>query len=113
MIRFPVIIKTIYFRFSAAFAFFLIFFPGFGSPPARSAELPPAGSPEFVLKLSAVAPEGTSWADTAHKFQKYVEQKSAGRIKVIWYLGAVMGDEPDEIRKMTIEKKAVSSSTRG
>jgi TRAP-type C4-dicarboxylate transport system substrate-binding protein len=98
--RFSIIIKTIYFKFSAAFAFFLIFFPGFGSLPARSAELPPAQPPEFVLKLSAVAPEGTSWADTAHKFQKYVEQKSAGRIKVIWYLGGIMGDEPDEFLKI-------------
>ena len=100
MIRFPVIIKAIYFKFPAAIIFFLMCFPGFGSPPARATEQPPAGSPEFVLKLSAVAPEGTSWADTAHKFQKYVEQKSAGRIKVIWYLGGIMGDEPDEFLKI-------------
>ncbi|MDD5222810.1 MAG: TRAP transporter substrate-binding protein DctP [bacterium] len=79
------------------FSFFLVFS---GSLPVLAAEAPPARPPEFVLKLSAVAPEGTSWADTAHKFQKYVEQKSAGRIKVIWYLGGIMGDEPDEFLKI-------------
>ena len=94
------IMKTIGLKFPAAIIFFLMCFPGFGSLPARSAELPPAVNPKFVLKLSAVAPEGTSWADTAHKFQKYVEQKSAGQIKVVWYLGGIMGDEPDEFLKI-------------
>ena len=82
--------------------FFFFFLWSFAARPIPAAEPLPAApaSPQFVLKLAAVAPEGTSWADTARKFQKFVEQKSGGRIKVIWYLGGIMGDEPDEFLKI-------------
>ena len=69
--------------------------------PARTAEDPGAG-PEFVMKLAAVAPEGTSWSDTGYKFKQYVEEKSGGRVRVIWYLGQIKGDEPDVFLKMRL-----------
>jgi len=74
-------------------AFSLLFPPG-----TKLAAAEPA--PPFILKLSAVAPDGTSWADAGNKFKKYVEEKSGGKIRVIWYLGGIMGDESDEIRKI-------------
>lgn len=69
--------------------------------PALPAEAQESG-PEFVMKLAAVAPEGTSWADTAGKFKQYVEDKSGGRVRVVWYLGQIMGDEPDVFLKMRL-----------
>ena len=71
-----------------------LFLPGV----SRAAE----GQAKYMMKLAAIAPEGTSWADTCAKFKTYVEQNTKGQVKVIWYLGAVMGDEPDEIRKIKL-----------
>ena len=85
-------------------AFILSFFlivPGIlhlSAPPSASQE----NDPEWVLKLAAVAPEGTSWSDTGYKFKQYVEEKSGGRVRVIWYLGGIMGDEPDVFLKMRL-----------
>jgi len=59
-------------------------------------------SPEYVMKLAAIAPEGTSWAEIGHRVKMEIEERTGGRMKVIWYLGAVMGDEPDEIRKIKL-----------
>lgn len=69
--------------------------------PNLSAGEPPR-KPEYHLKLAAISPEETSWADTGYKFKNYVEEKSGGRIRVTWYLGGIMGDEPDTIRKIRL-----------
>ncbi|UCD84123.1 MAG: TRAP transporter substrate-binding protein DctP [Deltaproteobacteria bacterium] len=60
------------------------------------------GEAEYVVKLSAIAPEGTSWSDIGHQFADYVFEKSGGRLKVIWYLGGAMGDEPAAVRKLRL-----------
>ena len=62
------------------------------------AEVSP-GNAKYVIKLAAVAPEGTSWADTGRQFKQYVEKKTGGRVQVIWYLGGIQGDEPDVFLK--------------
>lgn len=89
-------------------AFFLLFLllvlpvcivPLLPSVLSAQAEKPP---PKYVIKLAAVSPEGTSWADTGYKFKKYVEEKSQGQIQVTWYLGGIMGDEPDEFLKIRL-----------
>jgi len=64
-----------------------------GEPPRKS---------EYHLKLAAIAPEGTTYADYGNKMKIYIEEKSGGKIRVTWYLGAVMGDEPDELRKLRL-----------
>jgi len=58
--------------------------------------------PQYHLKLATVAPEGTGWSDVFHNYADYVEKESGGRVNVILYLGAIMGDEPDEVRKLRI-----------
>ena len=73
-----------------------LFLPGF----SRAAEGP--AKAKYVIKMAAIAPDGTSWADIGNKFKAYVEEKTQGQVKVLWYLGAVMGDEPDEIRKIKL-----------
>lgn len=57
---------------------------------------------EYVLKLCAIAPEGTSWSDIAHQFADYIYEKSGGRLKVVWYLGGAMGDEPIALKKIRL-----------
>ncbi len=58
--------------------------------------------PEFVMKLCAIAPKGTSWTEVGHQFADYIYEKSGGRLKVVWYLGGVMGDEPVAIKKIRL-----------
>ncbi len=56
--------------------------------------------PKIEIKMAALAPEGTSWADAAHAYSREIEKRTDGRINVVWYLGGVMGDESDMIRKI-------------
>ena len=58
--------------------------------------------PEFVIKWATIAPQNTSWGDHVLKASREMEAKSGGRLKNIWYFGAVMGDEPDAIRKLRL-----------
>ena len=88
--------------FSIFFFFFLsplCLVPLHPSALSAQAEKPP---PKYVIKLAALSPEGTSWADTGYQFKKYVEEKSLGQVQVIWYLGGIMGDEPDEFLKIRL-----------
>ncbi len=58
--------------------------------------------PQYVLKMCAIAPEGTSWSEIGHQFADYIYEKSGGRLKVVWYLGSAMGDEPVAIKKIRL-----------
>ncbi|UCD85307.1 MAG: TRAP transporter substrate-binding protein DctP [Deltaproteobacteria bacterium] len=58
--------------------------------------------PEYVVKLSAIAPDGTSWSAIGHQFADYIYEKSGGRMKVVWYLGSAMGDESAAVRKIRL-----------
>ena len=57
---------------------------------------------EYVIKLCAIAPEGTSWTEIGHQFADYIYEKSGGRLKVVWYMGGVMGDEPVAVKKIRL-----------
>lgn len=58
--------------------------------------------PEFLLKMASLPPDGTSWSDAAHNAADYAFDKTDGKLKIQWYLGGVMGDEPDVVRRMRI-----------
>ena len=55
--------------------------------------------PRFIIKWATIAPEATEWGDIINKASKEIEKKTKDDIKNIWYFGAVMGDEPDLVRK--------------
>lgn len=55
-----------------------------------------------VLKIAALAPEGTNWANTLKAFSKEVREATDGKVKVKVYYGGVAGDEPDVLRKIRI-----------
>ena len=58
----------------------------------------------FTIKWATIAPESTVWGDAANEFSKVVSERTGGKLKNIWYFGAVMGDEPDVIRKMKLNQ---------
>lgn len=55
-----------------------------------------------TLKIAALAPEGTNWAETLKDFAKEVKQKTSGKVKLKIYYGGVAGDEPDVLRKIRV-----------
>jgi len=58
----------------------------------------------YVIKWGTIAPENTVWGDIINQASREIEKQSNGRIKMVWYFGAVMGDEPDEIRKIRLNQ---------
>jgi TRAP-type C4-dicarboxylate transport system substrate-binding protein len=56
----------------------------------------------LTIKIAALAPEGTNWANTIKKFAKEVKKKTEGKVKFKVFLGGVQGDEPDVLRKVRV-----------
>ena len=84
---------------SLTFLFFLLFWTmAFLPGTSWSAE----GQAQYVMKFASVIPNGTIWSDCLGKVKSEIEQKTGGKLKVTLYLGAVMGDEPDELRKIRL-----------
>lgn len=52
-----------------------------------------AKAADFTLKFATVAPNGTTWANTAKKFKRHVEKASNDAIDVKTYLGGGLGGE--------------------
>ena len=59
-------------------------------------------SAETTLKIATLAPEGSSWMRLFHEWQKAVEARTEGRVKVKIYAGGVQGDERDCLRKIRL-----------
>lgn len=55
-----------------------------------------------TIKIAAIAPEGTNWANTIKKMAKEVKKATDGKVKFKVYYGGVQGDEPDVIRKVRV-----------
>lgn len=51
-----------------------------------------AGEPA-LLRVGAVAPEGSGWAREFHAFARYVEAEAKGSLRIKLYLDGVAGDE--------------------
>lgn len=54
----------------------------------------------FTLKLGSLIPEGSTYMNIANQFKRDIESYTQGKVRVIWYAGGVMGDEPEMIRKI-------------
>ncbi len=53
-----------------------------------------------TLKIAFLAPPGSKWDQIFQKMAKDVSTKTGGKLRVRFIGGGVMGDEPDEVRKM-------------
>ena len=66
---------------------------------AQAESEPPAQEPT-VLRMAAIAPEGTSWARELKAFARGVEAQTGGALRVKWYLGGMAGDEAEEVSRI-------------
>jgi TRAP-type C4-dicarboxylate transport system substrate-binding protein len=48
---------------------------------------------EIVVRMAAVAPEGTAWAHELRAVSDEVDRATEGRVKVKWYFGGITGDD--------------------
>src|SRR4051812_10667778 len=71
----------------------------------------PAHAEPVVLRMATLAPEGSSWLRLFHEWQKAVEARTEGRVKVRVYAGGVQGDERDVIRKVKLGQLAGGAVT--
>lgn len=55
-----------------------------------------------TIKIAAIAPEGTNWANTIKRMSKEVKKATGGKVKFKVYYGGVAGDEPDVLRKIRV-----------
>jgi TRAP-type C4-dicarboxylate transport system substrate-binding protein len=53
-----------------------------------------------VLRMAAIAPEGTAWARELKALSRDVESLSGGELKMKWYLGGIAGDELTAIERI-------------
>lgn len=67
-----------------------------------TAVVTPAASFAAEIKLAILAPEGSAWHQVMTAWDKELQEKTAGRVKLKIYAGGVLGDEKDIIRKMRI-----------
>ena len=61
---------------------------------------PADAAPQHVIRMSILSPAESSWGDVTLKIKQFVESRTRGRVKMIWYMSGVMGDEPEEIKKI-------------
>jgi TRAP-type transport system periplasmic protein len=59
----------------------------------------PAGA-QRTLKIATLAPEGSSWMKLFHEWDKAVQKRTHGRVRLKFQAGAVAGDERDMVRLM-------------
>ncbi len=57
---------------------------------------------DTTIKIATLAPEGSSWMRLFHEWQKGVESRTTGRVKIKFYAGGVQGDERDCLRKIRL-----------
>lgn len=57
-----------------------------------------------TLKIATLAPEGTAWANLAFKIKHDIEEATANRVRVTLYLGGVMGNDKDTVRKLRLDQ---------
>jgi TRAP-type C4-dicarboxylate transport system, periplasmic component len=61
-----------------------------------------AQTAEHEIKLSVLAPEGSTWVKVMEEMNKDLQAQSGGKLALKIYAGGVSGDEKDVLRKMRI-----------
>ncbi len=56
----------------------------------------------YIIKMATVAPEGSSWMNEMHNFEKEIKELTNGQIKFRVYPNGVQGGEKDVLRKMRL-----------
>jgi TRAP-type transport system periplasmic protein len=61
-----------------------------------------AARAQTTLKIATLAPEGSSWMNAFHEWQKNVEEHTGGKVRIKFFAGGTAGDERDAVRKMRL-----------
>src|SRR6185436_18572099 len=48
---------------------------------------------DVVLRMAAIAPDGSPWTRELKAFAREIEARTKGRVRMKWYWGAIAGDE--------------------
>ncbi len=56
----------------------------------------------YTLRVASLAPAGSSWMKILHAWNKTLQEKTDGRLKMRFYPGGSQGDERDFVRKMRV-----------
>ena len=72
-----------------------------------------AGARASVLKIATLAPAGTSWMQQMTAGADAIEQRTAGRVKLKFYPGGVMGNHQSVHRKIRIGQLQGGAFTPG
>ena len=83
-------------RFAPVFALVLAAFALPGTTTTSKAE------ESYTLRIATLAPAGSSWMKIVNAWNKTLQDKTKGRLKVRTYPGGAQGDERDFIRKMRV-----------
>lgn len=62
----------------------------------------PLRAAENEIKISVLAPEGSTWVKVMEQMNQEIQKNSGGKLALKIYAGGVSGDEKDVIRKMRI-----------
>jgi TRAP-type C4-dicarboxylate transport system substrate-binding protein len=49
--------------------------------------------PKYVIRMAAIAPEGTGWAREVRGFSRELEAATHGDVLIKWYMGGIAGNE--------------------
>lgn len=53
-----------------------------------------------IMRMAAIAPEGTAWTRELRAFGRDVEQATEGEVRLKWYFGGIAGDEQQVADRM-------------
>ena len=67
-----------------------------GTVPSTKAEQ------SYTLRVASLAPAGSSWMKILNAWNKTLQEKTDGRLKMRFYPGGSQGDERDFVRKMRV-----------
>ncbi len=56
----------------------------------------------YTLRIASLAPAGSSWMKVLNAWNKTLQEKTQGRLKMRFYPGGSQGDERDFVRKMRV-----------
>lgn len=56
----------------------------------------------YTLRIASLAPAGSSWMKILNAWNKTLEEKTDGKLKMRFYPGGSQGDERDFVRKMRV-----------
>ncbi|MCU7904889.1 MAG: TRAP transporter substrate-binding protein DctP [Candidatus Thiodiazotropha sp. (ex Epidulcina cf. delphinae)] len=73
----------------------------------------PLGHANTTLKIATLAPDGTSWMKAMRAAAKQIKQETAGRVKIRFYPGGVMGNDNNVLRKIRVGQLQGGAITGG